>query len=93
MLISHAVVGLLEVLEQSSSKTSESNKNKSFLVEDVDFLGDKEGGQTSTEGDETSLGDKGVSGQGIDDAGSLLAGFNCYDIKLEINTKLKVDAQ
>jgi hypothetical protein len=78
VLISHAVVGLLEVLEQSTSKTTKSNKNKGFLVEDVNFLRDKEGGQTSTEGDEASLGDKGVARQGVDDARSLLLGFNYY---------------
>lgn len=76
VLISHAVVGLLEVFEQGSSETAESNKDKSFLVENVDLLGDEEGSQTSTKGDIASLGDKGVSGQRVNNASSLLLGLN-----------------
>jgi hypothetical protein len=80
VLISHAVVRLLQVFEQSSGKTTECNKNKSFLVENIDLLGDEEGGQTGTKGDIASLGDKGVSGQRVNNASGLLLGLNYYEI-------------
>lgn len=76
VLISHVVVGLPEVLEQSASKTTEGNKDKSFLVEYIDFLGNEEGGQTSTESNISGLGDKRVTGQRVNNASSFLLGLN-----------------
>jgi hypothetical protein len=89
MLIGHAVVRLLEVLEQSTGETTKGNKDKGFFVEDVDLLGNKEGSQTSTESNITSLGDKGVTGQGIDNASGLLLGLNCSksSMVLMLNSK------
>lgn len=76
VLISHVVVGLPEVLEQSASKTTEGNKDKSFLVEYIDFLRNEEGGQTSTESNISGLGDKRVTGQRVNNASSFLLGLN-----------------
>lgn len=76
VLAGHVVVGFAEVLEQDGQETTGGDKDKSFFVEDIDFLGNEESGETGAESDETSLGDERVAGKRVNDAGSLLLGVD-----------------
>lgn len=72
MLLSHVGVGLSQVLEQDTQKTSAGNQDQGFFVENVDFLGDKCSGQTGTNSQVAGLGGNGVTGKDIQNTGLFL---------------------
>lgn len=76
VIVGHVVVGLAKVLEEDTEKTGRGDQDKGLLVEDVNLLGDEESGETSTEGEETGLGNERVARERVNDAGSLLLGVN-----------------
>jgi hypothetical protein len=75
VFVSHVGEGFSEILQEDTKKTSRGNQNQSFFVQNVDFLGDQESGQTSGSGNVTGLGDDGVTGKRIDEAVSLFLGL------------------
>jgi hypothetical protein len=78
MFIGHVGERFSEVLQENTEKTSRSDQDQGLFVQNVDFLGDQESGQTSSSSNITSLGDDGVTGKRINEAVGLLLGF-LYD--------------
>jgi hypothetical protein len=83
VFIGHVGERFSEVLQEDTEKTSRSDQNQSFFVQNVDFLGDQESGQTSSSSNITSLGDDGVTGKRVNEAiGLLLRLLYCFKYAL-----------
>ena len=74
VLVGHVGVGLTKVLQQNTEQTGGGDQDQSFLVQDVNLLGDQGGSSATTNGQVSGLGGDRVTGKRVKNR-RLLGGY------------------